>query len=71
MSWKARRFLTKHHNVAQAKKGDGHGKKGADDFICMLTPEHHQLFHKLFGLCTFREAADVLLRLDRLCKRQP
>ena len=62
--------LTKHHNVAQHWGGNGQGRKGSEDYLAMLSPEHHQLFHKLFGLCTFRQAADVLLRLDRLLSSQ-
>ena len=67
---KPNRKLTKHHNFAQHFGGRGNGHKGDDDFIVMLSPEHHQLFHKLFGLATFRQAADILLRLDRMKKEQ-
>ena len=71
MSWCAKRFarqhkLTRHHNVAQSKHGNGHGRKGNEDYLVMLSAEHHALFHKLFGTATLLEAADILVRLDRL-----
>jgi hypothetical protein len=37
--------------------------------IFMLTPKHHQAFHTLFGLRTFKEAAKVLMRLEQLHKQ--
>jgi hypothetical protein len=63
---KRNRKLTRHHNVAQHFGGRGNGYKGDEDYLAMLDAEHHQLFHKLFGLRTFRQAADVLLRLDQM-----
>lgn len=67
LKWQKRhKKLTKHHNVAQHFGGRGNGHKGEDDYISMLTPEHHALFHKLFGLRTFKQAAQLLLRLDRM-----
>jgi hypothetical protein len=58
--------LTRHHNVAQHWGGRGNGYRGSEDYLSMLTAEHHALFHKLFGLRTYREAAEVLLRLDKI-----
>ena len=71
MSWCAKRFarqhkLTRHHNVAQLYKGNGHGRKGSEDYLVFLSAEHHQLFHKLFGNASLLQAADILTRLDRI-----
>ena len=67
---KKRTRFTKHHNVAKHFGGRGNGYKGSEDYFAMLDAEHHALFHKLFGLRTFREAAEALLRLDRIKIRQ-
>jgi hypothetical protein len=63
---KRRKKNTKHHNFAKHYGGHGDGYKGEEDYIAMLNPEHHALFHKLFGLRTFRQAAELLLRLDQM-----
>ena len=66
MSWKAKRFRTRHHNYAVSLHGNGHGKKGSEDYLVFLSAGHHALFHKLFGNCTLLQAADILIRLDRI-----
>ena len=58
---KKRKMLTRHHNKAKSLGG------GYDNWnIYKLSPEHHQAYHKLFGLRTFDEAARVLLRMQEL-----
>lgn len=52
---------TKHHNRARCRGGSF-----APRNIFILTTEHHRAFHLLFGNRTFKEAAEVLLRLDEL-----
>lgn len=63
---KGRNRHTRHHNFAKTYGGRGNGHKGSEDYLSILSAEHHALFHKLFGLRAFREAADVLMRLDRI-----
>lgn len=52
---------TKHHNQAKSRGGSMAFRN-----IFILTEEHHRAFHLLFGNRTFKEAADVLLRLNEL-----
>ena len=59
-----RRGFTRHHNRAASLGGDWNSEN-----IFMLTPKHHQAFHTLFGLRTFKEAAKVLMRLEQLHKQ--
>ena len=53
--------LTKHHNKAKSLGGTYDSWN-----IYKLSAEHHQAYHKLFGLRTFDEAARVLLRMQEL-----
>lgn len=52
--------LTRHHDKAKSLGG-----KYTHANIFLLTEEHHQAYHKLFGLMTFKQAAEVLMRLDK------
>ena len=52
---------TRHHNFARSRGGGGEPRN-----IFILTEAHHRAFHTLFGNRTFKEAAEVLLRLDEL-----
>ena len=53
--------MTKHHNKAKSLGGR------ADEWnLYKLSEEHHAAYHKLFGLRTFDEAAQVLLRMQEL-----
>lgn len=56
--------LTKHHNKAKSLGGTY-----ANWNIFMLSSEHHQAYHKLFGLMTFDQAAEVLLRMQEIHKQ--
>ena len=51
--------ITKHHNIAKSLGGSL-----SPDNIFMLSWEHHQNFHQLFGNRTLKEAAKILLRMD-------
>ena len=60
-----RKRFTKHHVLPKARKGNGDPWN-----LSELTHEHHTAFHKLFGLRTYKEAAIVLLRMDRKLKER-
>jgi hypothetical protein len=58
---KKQKRLTRHHDKAKCLGGS------YDNWnIYKLSAEHHQAFHKLFGLRTFDQAAQVLLRMQEL-----
>ena len=58
---KRKPHLTKHHDKAKSLGGT------YDTWnIFKLSEEHHQAYHKLFGLRTFDQAATVLLRMKEL-----
>ena len=61
---KKKRKLQRHHNKAKSRF-----KSKAGD-IFLLTPEHHQHYHALFGLRTFKEASQVLARLAEKGERR-
>lgn len=56
-----RNRLTKHHDLPRSRGGGFNNHN-----IYLLTEEHHRMWHKLFGLRTFREAAEVLMRMERM-----
>ena len=56
-----KKHLTRHHNHAKSLGGTYDSWN-----IYKLSAEHHQAYHKLFGLRTFDEAAAVLLRMQDL-----
>jgi hypothetical protein len=56
-----RNRLTRHHNRPKSLGGT------FDNWnIFLLSEEHHRAYHKLFGLRTFREAAEVLMRMESM-----
>jgi len=56
-----RNRLTKHHNIAKSLGGR------FDTWnIYLLSEDHHRAYHKLFGLRTFQQAADVLRRMEEM-----
>jgi len=56
-----RNRLTRHHNIAKSIGGR------FDNWnIYLLSEEHHRAYHKLFGLRTFAEAAEVLMRMEKM-----
>ena len=59
------RRLTRHHNKPKCRGG-----KSDDRNIFWLTLEHHEAYHKLFGVRTFEEAADVLRRMQVLHNKE-
>jgi hypothetical protein len=64
MSWNAHRYrMTHHHNLARSRKG-----RSNPENIIHLKCFKHELFHQLFGNRTLVEAAEILLRLDRMKK---
>lgn len=58
------KMKTRHHNRAKSL-GGSYDKSN----IFMLNADKHRAYHLLFGLRTFKEAADVLLRLDAMHKK--
>ena len=62
---KLRKRLTRHHDRAQSLGGRSEHRN-----IFWLTAEHHEAYHKLFGLRTFEEAADVLRRMQILHNKE-
>ncbi len=56
---KRKNKLTRHHDKAKSLGGTYDSWN-----IYKLSAEHHQAYHKLFGLRTFDEAAAVLLRMQ-------
>jgi hypothetical protein len=55
------RRLTKHHNQPKSLGG-----KSDHWNLYELSAEHHAAWHKLFGLRTFEQAAQVLLRMQAI-----
>lgn len=55
----------KHHVLAKKRKG----KKIPKNLI-LLDENRHAAFHLLFGTRTFKEAAEVLLRADKMIRRK-
>ena len=55
------RKLTKHHDQPRSLGGTFEHEN-----IYMLSAEHHQAYHKLFGLRTFAQAAEVLMRMEKM-----
>lgn len=53
-----KKHLTRHHDHAKSLGGTYDSWN-----IFKLSEEHHQAYHKLFGLRTFDQAASVLLRM--------
>ena len=51
----------RHHNLAKARGGN----RCVSNLI-LLDENRHAAFHLLFGTRTFKEAADVLMRADRM-----
>lgn len=57
--------VNKHHNLSKSRGGS----RCLSNLIS-LDENRHAAFHLLFGTRTFKEAADVLLRADRMLKRR-
>jgi len=55
----------KHHVLAKNRKG----KKVPKNLI-LMDENRHAAFHLLFGNRTFKEAAEVLLRADKMIRRK-
>jgi hypothetical protein len=55
----------RHHNFAKCR---GHNE--SINNIIIMDTRRHQAFHLLFGVRTFREAAILLLRVERAKKNQ-
>ncbi len=53
--------LTKHHNIAKSRGGRSEWWN-----LYIMSEEHHQAYHKLFRNMTLREAAEALLRMERM-----
>ena len=62
---KRKRKLSKHHIKNRCQGGD---KRTAN--ILMIYRDKHDIWHKLFGHLTLRQAAYLLLRLARMKERQ-
>lgn len=55
------RKKTHHHNRPRCLGGAFDAEN-----IYLLTEDHHKAYHTLFGLRTFQEASEVLLRMEAL-----
>jgi len=62
---KRKRKLSKHHIRNRC-----HGGSKSPDNILMIYRDKHDVWHKLFGNLTLRQAAYLLLRLARMKERQ-
>ena len=60
-----KRKLTRHHNVNRINGGTDMLSN-----IIMLRNEKHQFWHAIFKNLSFKEAADILLRADKMMKRR-
>lgn len=61
MKGKAIRKKTRHHVVNKSRGGTKHPSN-----ILMIYRDKHDIWHKLFGDLTLKEAACLLLRIDRM-----
>lgn len=55
--WKRERKFNKHHILPKSRKG-----KATPQNLITLDIRRHEAWHLLFGLMTFREVAELLLR---------
>ena len=55
----------RHHNLAKSRNG-----KASLQNLILLDENRHAAFHLLFGNRTFKEAASVLIRADKMMKRR-
>ncbi len=58
---KKRKMLTRHHDKAKSLGGSWDSWN-----IYKLSADHHAAYHKLFGLRTFAQAAEVLKRMETM-----
>lgn len=59
-----KRRNNRHHILPKSRRGSNHAAN-----IIMLNIEKHRVWHQLFGLLTFREAAAVLIRAAEMKER--
>ena len=60
MSWKAKRYLTRHHLTPKTRNG-----KDTPENILYIYRNKHDVWHTLFGNLTLQEVIKLLLRVER------
>lgn len=63
---KRKRKITKHHNINQHNGGTSEIEN-----IILLKEERHKAWHEIFKNRTFKQAAKLLLRVDRMKGGKP
>ncbi len=63
-TWERAGWLNRHHIKAKARGGKDYSRN-----IIFLDRNRHEAFHFLFGLMTFKEAGNLLLKAHRIKRR--